>query len=109
VVRGLYEQAAAGAKKFLDVQGDSIDAASELAWYWANSGRTDGARALLLGAAAREVSDGVVPYRLAGAWVRLDDAEKAREQLDRAIAMGYSSRIISGTPWLRPLLARDGG
>jgi serine/threonine protein kinase/tetratricopeptide (TPR) repeat protein len=102
-VRGLYEKAAAGAKKFLDVQGDSIDAASELAWYWANSGRTEGARALLLGAAAREVSDGAVPYRLAGAWLRLGDVQNARAQLDRAIAMGYSSRIIAGTPWLREL------
>lgn len=107
-VRAFYERAAAGAKQFLDVQGDSVDAASELVWYWANSGRTSGARALLLSVVAREVTDGSVPYRLAGAALRLSDPVTARAQLDRAIELGYSPRIIAGTPWLRPLLDDPG-
>lgn len=107
-VRALYERAANGAKGYLDVQGDSIEAAASLAWFWVNTGRTEGARALLLGAAEREVSDGAVPYRLAGAWLRLGDIERARAQLDRAIALDYSARMIAGTPWLRPLLATEG-
>ena len=57
--------------------------------------------------AARDIDDGAVPYRLAGAWLRLGDPDTARAQLDRAIDLGYSARIIAGTPWLKPLIARE--
>jgi serine/threonine protein kinase/tetratricopeptide (TPR) repeat protein len=97
--RGNYEEAARRAEKFLTVQSDSVDAATELAWYWVNLGDRERARIMADGAMER-VDSGARALRLAGVYRRLGMADQANAAVQRATELGIASRIVESTPWL---------
>lgn len=98
--RGNYEEAARRAEKFLTVQNDSVDAATELAWYWANLGENERARTMADGTMER-VDSGARALRLAGVYRRLGLATEAGAAVRRANELGIAPRIVESTPWLR--------
>jgi tetratricopeptide (TPR) repeat protein len=95
-----YREAARRAEAFLAVQSDSVDAATELAWYLVNLGEREQARSMAVAVLPR--LDGPGPaLRVAGVLFRLGDQAEAESALSLARDLGASEREIAATPWLR--------
>jgi tetratricopeptide (TPR) repeat protein/TolB-like protein len=96
-----YRNAVERAQTFLAAQRDSQIATVELAWYLLNLGEEKRARMLLDSAAASEVSDGEVAFRIAASYARLGESELERTWARRAAELGFSPRILASNPWVR--------
>jgi tetratricopeptide (TPR) repeat protein len=107
--RRLYEKAATGVGEYLRVSPGSPDAEGELAWYLANLGRTDEARAAVARVLAAQPDDRDLQVRLAGVMASMGDTAAAAAHLERALARDYPRRCIDGMPWLRGLAPRAPG
>jgi tetratricopeptide (TPR) repeat protein len=95
-----YREAARRAEAFLAVQRDSIDVATELAWYWVNLGEEARARSMA-DTAMQRLESGDHALRLAAVYRRLGDDQRASEAVTRARDLGLAPRFIDATPWLR--------
>jgi tetratricopeptide (TPR) repeat protein len=95
-----YREAAKRAEGFLAVQSDSVEAATELAWYLVNLGEHEQARSMALAALHRLDGPGSA-LRVAGVLFRLGDEARAEAALTLARDLGASEREIAATPWLR--------
>jgi tetratricopeptide (TPR) repeat protein len=96
---GNYREAARRAEEFLSVRNDSLDAATELAWYWANLGESGRARSMAEAALPR--LDGPTPaLRVAAVLLRMGDRAGAAAALAKARELGVTEREIAATPWL---------
>jgi tetratricopeptide (TPR) repeat protein len=95
-----YRKAAERAESFLLVQSDSVEAATELAWYLVNLGEHEEARSMALAVLQRLDGPGSA-LRVAGVLFRLGDQAGAEAALTLARELGASEREIAATPWLR--------
>ncbi|MBU8975047.1 tetratricopeptide repeat protein [Lysobacter sp. MMG2] len=100
-----YERAATLARRYLELKPDDAQGFAQVAWYYANLGRADEARAMQAKAEALGTERGEVALWGAQTMARLGDEASARKHVDLARTQGIPAQRIQSVPLLRPLLA----
>jgi tetratricopeptide (TPR) repeat protein len=102
--RPAYERAAAMAARYIAIRADDAQALALLAWYRANLGDGEGARAALARAEGLGTEPGEVAFLGAQVHALLGERDAARRRIDAAVRHGIAPRRLAASPMLAPLL-----
>ncbi|HET6603364.1 MAG TPA: serine/threonine-protein kinase [Xanthomonadaceae bacterium] len=97
-----YARAAAEAEAWLQDNPDDARAMATLAWFRANLGEAEAARALL--ARAEQGGGNEVLVRAAEVHAHLGDLDAARQRVEQALQAGHALETLRALPVLEPVL-----
>ncbi len=100
-----YRTALRLAEAMLAQRPGDVEMLADLAWYHASLDHPAAARALVADLGGDASVDAEVAFRVALVYARLGDETAARAGIERALAQGYSRRMLETTPLLRPLIS----
>ncbi|GMR17082.1 MAG: hypothetical protein BMS9Abin32_138 [Gammaproteobacteria bacterium] len=98
-----YSRAIKFGEDRLAVNAEDVDTISDIAYYYSRVGKERQSRKLDAKAASAAPGNIYVQYNSALIHAYLGDTEQALQALERAVALGYQTDLLSIDPGLRPL------
>ncbi len=96
-----FRRAAELAREYLSVRPDAVDTYASLAWYLVNVGEVDAARSTLATAASGARESPRAALKVAMAYARMGDDERAIEFAEIAVRRGFAPRLVYAEPVLQ--------